>query len=231
MSGEERPKGELQALYWRQLDVLPMDKIFNTEFTVIGAGALGKAIVMMLTGMGVRNLTVYDKDVVEPHNLPMQGYRPKDLGRPKVEALVEIVKEFTDIDITGVNDWFMDQDITEVTIIAVDSMDTRIELWDAINMKMPKLYIDMRMGAEVGQVFYVNPWSPSSKKDYKANLFPSEEAEQAPCTQRSTRYCAEGLCAFVAGGVANYLRGEALRPLVLDFRTGMVIDMPKAKAV
>jgi len=216
------------TIYWRQMDVLPMKKVLSVPVTVVGAGAIGKAMVEVLSGMGINDITVFDADSVEPHNLPNQGYRPCDVGKPKVEALAEIVEALTGFKIKGMNEWFTDQKVSEITVCAVDSMDTRMKLWEAIAPQLPKLYIDMRMGAEIGQIFYVNPWSPGSKRQYEANLFPSDEAVEAPCTERATKYCATGITSFAAGGVANYLRGEALRPLVLDFRCGQVIDLPKA---
>src|SRR5207244_2270936 len=72
--------------FWRQLDLLPLERL-DVPVTVIGAGAVGSFVTLTLAKMGLRDLTVFDDDVVDVHNLPNQFYRLTDLGRPKVEAL------------------------------------------------------------------------------------------------------------------------------------------------
>ena len=76
--------------YWRQLDIFDPMK-FNAPVVIIGAGALGGWVANVLTKSGVRDLTVYDFDKVEEHNLPNQPYGIVDIGKLKVIALQELV--------------------------------------------------------------------------------------------------------------------------------------------
>ena len=46
---------------------------FNTPVTIIGAGATGSWLALMLAKLGIQDITVYDFDVVEEHNVPNQG--------------------------------------------------------------------------------------------------------------------------------------------------------------
>ena len=72
---------------------------FNDKVTVIGAGATGSWLVLQLANLGITDINVYDFDIVEEHNVPNQLYGIKHVGMPKVEALREIIKEYTGTEI------------------------------------------------------------------------------------------------------------------------------------
>ena len=78
--------------YWRQLDILQPDDLVR-PITIIGVGGIGSPVALALTKMGCRRLTLFDPDTIEPHNLPNQLYRLRDVGRPKVEALADLLRE------------------------------------------------------------------------------------------------------------------------------------------
>ena len=205
--------------FHRQLDVLDVPRLARTPITVIGAGAVGSFTVLALAKSGAERITVWDDDSIESHNLPNQWYRLADLGRPKVQALKALVLEMTGVDIEIVQERFQGEKATEVTICAVDSMDVRIALWRALHPR-PSMYIDARMGAEVGKVLCVGAFGTW----YEETLHPSSEAYRAPCTARATMYCASGLAAFIAAQVANH---ASLRPprqeMTIDFRNGLIL--------
>jgi len=118
-----------------------------------------------------------------------------------------------------VQERFQGDGATEVTICAVDSMDVRIALWRQLHPR-PALYIDARMGAEVGKLHCVGQFGSW----YEDTLYPSSEALHAPCTARATMYCASGLAAFIASQVAQYASDRPTRPeLVVDFRNAIMI--------
>ncbi len=205
--------------FHRQLDVLDVPRLARTPITVIGAGAVGSFTVLALAKSGAENITVWDDDSIESHNLPNQWYRLTDLGRPKVQALKELVHDMTGVDIKVVQERFQGDGATEVTICAVDSMDVRIQLWRQLHPR-PALFVDGRMGAEVGKVLCVGSFGSW----YEETLHPSSEAYRAPCTARATMYCASGLAAFIAAQVANYASDRPTREeMTVDFRNGIII--------
>ena len=67
-----------------QLELLAKAKI-----GIAGAGGLGSNLAMILARSGVENLIMVDYDTVDASNLNRQHYWPRDLARPKVEALAE----------------------------------------------------------------------------------------------------------------------------------------------
>lgn len=65
-------------------------KLCGKRVLVAGCGALGTHTAEALLRAGVRHLVLVDRDVVEEHNLHRVSlFTPKDLGRPKAEALAE----------------------------------------------------------------------------------------------------------------------------------------------
>ncbi len=205
--------------FHRQLDVLDVPRLARTPITVIGAGAVGSFTVLALAKSGAENITVWDDDSIEAHNLPNQWYRLTDLGRPKVQALKELVHDMTGVDIKVVQERFQGDGATEVTICCVDSMDVRIALWRQLHPR-PAMWVDARMGAEVGKVLCVGAFGGW----YEETLHPSSEAFRAPCTARATMYCASGLAAFIAAQVANYASDRPTREeMSICFRNGIII--------
>ena len=205
--------------FHRQLDVLDVLRLARTPITVIGAGAVGSFTVLALAKSGAERITVWDDDSIESHNLPNQWYRLTDLGRPKVQALQALVLEMTGVEIEIVQERFQGEKASEVTVCAVDSMDVRIALWRALHPR-PSLYVDARMGAEVGKVFCIGSFGSW----YDETLHPSSESFRAPCTAKATMYCASGLAAFIAAQVANYASDRPTRQeMTVDFRNGIIL--------
>ncbi len=208
----------------RQRDVLPLDRLRRARVTVIGAGAVGSFAALALAKMGVGTLDIYDFDTVSPENLSAQWFRVGDLGRPKVDALADQLAAFG-VAVTPHAERFVAQPLEGVVVCAVDSMDVRVGLWSHVRKcRRVELYLDARMGAEVGKVLAVRPTDPEDCRAYQAELYPSTDAFRAPCTARSTIYCAAGLAAFLAATVGNHLAQRRYRrEMVVDFRQGLIV--------
>lgn len=210
----------------RQQDVVNQERLAATAITVIGAGAVGSFVVLALAKSGAEQITVWDDDRVSEHNLPNQWYRPRDLGRKKVTALAEIVREMTDVRVEAVPRKFVDDDVGDIVIFAVDSMDVRIAIWRKMTTK-PALLVDARMGAEVGVVYCVGPFA----RWYETSLHSSADAYRAPCTAKATMYCASGLAAIVASQIAQHVSGrETVPEVTMDFRNLLLFRPAKRQA-
>jgi len=213
------------ACYVRQQDVLPVEVMSQAQVTVIGVGAIGSMLAVTLAKMGIGKLVIYDGDTVEPHNLPNQWYRPCDLGHPKVEALKNLLESFGYDQVEAHARNYTAQPLDGIVVCAVDSMDVRLRLWKAARaMKNLTTWIDGRMGAEVGRILVADPRDTSSVQAYEAELYPSREALQAPCTAKATMYCASGLAALMAAKVGKVLlRRPYRRQLTIDFRNALLV--------
>jgi len=83
--------------YARQI-VLPQvggvgqKKLKAARVAVIGAGGIGSAVIPLLAGAGIGQLTIVDCDIVELANLHRQPiYADSDQGKPKAEAAAAFV--------------------------------------------------------------------------------------------------------------------------------------------
>ena len=199
---------EPENRFIRQMGICPPEKL-QFPIVVIGAGAIGSATVITLTKMGCSNITVWDDDILNEHNVPNQMCKPLLVGNEKVEALRVLVKEMTETDIRTDARRYRGQRLKGVVIVAVDSMDVRIETWKRIKLdpNVP-LLIDPRMGAEVGRIFCVRSTDVTAGAMYEENLYPSSEAEQLPCSARSIIYCPTVMAGLIAAQVKAYAMGQ-----------------------
>ena len=115
--------------YWRQLDVFSPTK-FKKNVTVIGAGATGSYCVWLLAKMGCRRITVYDFDEIENYNIPNQMYGVSDVGKKKVDALAERIKESAGIVIKPIPKRFEKESLNGIVFVLTDTMESRKKIWE-----------------------------------------------------------------------------------------------------
>src|SRR5690606_17957129 len=91
--------------------------------------------------------------------VPNQLFGIQHVGMPKVEALAQIVKEYTGTTIRAVNEKFEAQRVAGYVFLMVDSMSARKSIFEAsIKLKRSvKLLVEPRMGLDVGRVYNVVP--------------------------------------------------------------------------
>jgi len=139
--------------YRRQTALFNPAEHKERHVTIVGLGNIGSHTAQAMARMGVKNFTLYDFDTVEEHNLASQAYTVSDLGVLKTTATSlaitalqpGAVVQIVDAAFTG------KENVTDILIIAVDSMVARKEIQEQLNVdgKNP-FVIDGRMGG--GQV-------------------------------------------------------------------------------
>lgn len=203
------PTEQLGSKHWRQLDIADPERL-KVPVTVVGAGGIGSEVVKILAKVGFSTIEVYDFDSVEDHNLPNQFYRNKDVGKPKVDALKEIISDFSDVSIDAYNEEFIKQKSNEMLIVTVDSMTARIAIYNAVKYQpQVKFLMDARMGGEFFCVYTVDMSNPLEKEAYEKSLYPSSEAVELPCTAKSIMYCVGMVSAVVVHNAKRICMGQA----------------------
>ncbi len=206
---------------YRQQDLIEPDQL-DVPITVIGCGGIGSFVVLALAKMGCRALSAWDDDRVEPHNIPNQAYRVADVGRLKVEALAELVREVAGVSLAIRAERVREQRLQGLVVSAVDTMAARREIWlKAIRHRAAvPLYLDARMGAEVARILTVRPADPDDIRRYEATLYDDLEAVVLPCSAQAIVYTGFSIAALVAGQIKKFLTSEALKgELILDHKT------------
>jgi len=99
--GEMPKREELEHLLMARHTPGVHERLKNATVGIAGCGGLGSTAALALARAGIGKLVIADFDVVEPSNLNRQQYFVEHIGRPKVEALKEIILKanpFTEVD-------------------------------------------------------------------------------------------------------------------------------------
>jgi len=176
-------------MFTRQLDIFnPLEN--NISTTIVGVGSVGSYVALTLCKMGITELTIYDKDTVEEHNISNQFFRPKDIGSKKADITLKLCKEFSPVsnnlkslpkefkETTKVN--------SEILISCVDTMEDRKNILSSFLTSKVRLLIDGRMGGEVMDIYAVQRHHAKHLEDYTLSL--EDIGIDLPCTERTIIY-------------------------------------------
>ena len=181
--------------YTRQMGLMDPKDIKDKSITLIGVGATGSYIALLLAQMGWGDsaygqgvLRVFDGDKVEAHNLANQIYEPSHVGMPKVEALKEIILRKCGFEIEVHNQMVDDNTNSDLlrstyVFLLTDTMKSRKEISEK-HLKFSfntDLLIETRMGLKDGRVYSFNPNNTAHLEDWKKTLYSDEVAETSLC--------------------------------------------------
>ena len=62
-------------------------KMCGHRIHIIGCGAVGSTVAELLVRAGITKISLYDSDIVEPHNIANQIYTEQDINIEKTHAL------------------------------------------------------------------------------------------------------------------------------------------------
>ena len=165
--------------WYRQLGLFD-PTLFQPKVVVIGAGGIGSNLVRQLTMLGVHDITVWDMDRVERHNLSTTPYRDDQLGRYKVTALKDLLTPHG-MTIRAVRAQYTGQSLghPDIVMSAVDSLSVRKTIFTAARAQGVPFLIDGRLGGQSLRVYSVRLANVQERKDYLATL--AVRAADLPC--------------------------------------------------
>lgn len=184
----------------RQSGIITPDQC-EIPIHIIGCGGIGSWSALLLAKMGCPDITIYDFDDVEEHNVASQFYKQFQTGLKKTVALKENVHEQTGVELK-IGDPKKEEDIrSSIIVIAVDSMKRRSELSKAYyettyDLGGVNVIIDARMGGLQGEIYCV----PSDI--YHETIVSEDDIQREACTERSISFN----CAMIGSLVANAVR-------------------------
>lgn len=167
----------------KQYDFFQPDKDQNT-IHIIGAGSVGSTIAENLARCGVKNIELWDFDIVETHNIVNQMFRAKDLGKTKVDALKEIILEINpeiESKIKVHPKGWNGEMLSGYVFLAVDSIELRRKIVEKhMNNIYVKAMFDVRTLLTGAQHFCAVWNSMENRKNFLDTMqFSDEDAESA----------------------------------------------------
>ena len=179
---------------------------------IIGCGAIGSTLAENLVRYGLTNIVLYDFDTVEGHNIANQMYTEDDIGKPKVEALAEMLYKINP-DLKGhirlVPQGYVSQRLTGYVFLCVDNIDLRREIAQK-NVGNPfiKGMFDFRMRLTDAQ-HYAADWSNPKMVENFLNTMDFTHEEAAQETPVSACNLTLSVCStvrmIVSYGVSNFV--------------------------
>ena len=213
------------------------EAIQRQHVTLAGVGGIGSYIGFLLSRIKPSHVYLYDDDVVEAANMSGQLYMLEDVGKPKVEALRNLMRSFSNYYATTTfNQKFVTGcPCTDIMICGFDNMEARrtyYESWKAHVTSLPEelrancLFIDGRLAAEELQIFCITGVDTFYMQEYESKwLFTDNEAEATLCSFKQTSHVANMIASLIVNLFTNFvaIRCDDLRDL--PFFTEYTADM------
>lgn len=206
----------------------------DARINIVGCGSVGATLAENLVRLGITNLALWDMDVVNPHNLANQIFRQQDIGRPKVEALADILFEINpeikdDLKLYG-KGW-SGQQLSGYVFLCVDNIELRRQIVEKhFDNPYVKAMLDFRTLLESAQ-HYAADWSDyKMKKDLLNSMnFSHEEAsEETPVSACGVTLgvapTVRAICTLGVANFVNFIRGKGLKKLIILDAFNFMLD-------
>ena len=205
----------------------------ESRIHIVGCGSVGSTLAENLARCGLVNFTLWDFDTVEEHNIVNQMFRKQDVGRPKVEALRDILTEINPKCAETVElrpKGWQGEDLSGYIFLAVDSIAIRRQIVEKhmYNIFVKAVY-DFRTGLEDAQHFAADWSSMKMRKDLLASMDFTDEQANA---NNAVSACGVTLglcttvrmiCALGAANHINFVKGNGIKKFVIADVANMTI--------
>ena len=197
----------------------------NDRIHIIGCGAIGSTVAENLARLGLTKISLYDFDVVEDKNIANQMFTTKDLGRPKVEAVADMICRINpDIkqDLRVYPMGWKNHHLSGYVFLCVDNIDLRREIaTSCVGNQFIRGIFDYRMGLTSAQ-HYAADWKDDNLVRVFLNSmqFSHEEAMQetpvSACNQvLSVAPTVRTIVALGVSNFMNFIKKHKLKKLIL----------------
>ncbi len=217
----------MEEIRKRFSDIDWANKVKELNILIVGAGGIGSWTTLLLSRAGFKSITVIDDDTVELVNLGGQFYSMEDVGTPKVFALDQSAKLYSDYQLTCFIDRFEFTGTVETPVIkpnimmnsydivigAFDNMGGRKQLFTAWQVlgKEESVFIDGRLLAEVFQIFTMDKKDLVNIEKYeKEYLFEDSAVDEVACTSKATSYYGAGIAFEINKKIISWIRNTYL---------------------
>lgn len=171
------------------MNLSKIEEIFNPALVkgrvhIIGCGSVGSTVAELLARHGITKFTLWDFDFVEAKNIANQMFFNEDIGKPKVDAVKNLICRINpdaekDVKVEA-GGWHGER-MRGYVFLAVDSIEIRKEFVQ-VNKMNPNIQavFDVRTGLYDAQTRAANWQIPSQVANLEASMdFTHEEAAEA----------------------------------------------------
>lgn len=201
------------------------ENIQKKTVILAGVGGIGSYVGFLLARMKPASMFIYDDDIVEAVNMSGQLYGQSDLGRSKVSALAEMIRNYAGYSsVFAISERFTDEsEASDIMICGFDNMRARklfFNKWlSHVQSKSEEerkncLFIDGRLAAEEFQVLCIKGDDEYNINRYNNEfLFSDEEADETICSYKQTTFCANMIASYMVNLFVNFCANQC-EPLI-----------------
>lgn len=201
------------------------ENIQKKTVILAGVGGIGSYVGFLLARMKPASMFIYDDDIVETVNMSGQLYGQSDLGRPKVSALAEMIRNYAGYSsVFAISERFTDEsEASDIMICGFDNMAARrlfFNKWVNHVQSKPEeerkncLFIDGRLAAEEFQVLCIKGDDEYNISRYNNEfLFSDAEADETICSYKQTTFCANMIASYMVNLFVNFCANQC-EPLI-----------------
>lgn len=201
------------------------ENIQKKTVILAGVGGIGSHLGFLLARMKPASMFIYDNDIVEAANMSGQLYGQSDLGRPKVSALAEMIRNYADYSsVFAISERFTEEsEASDIMICGFDNMTARklfFNKWVNHVQSKPEeerkncLFIDGRLDAEMFQILCIRGDDNYNISRYNNEfLFSDAEADETICSYKQTTFCANMIASYMVNLFVNFCANQC-EPLI-----------------
>lgn len=196
------------------------ENIQKKTVILAGVGGIGSYVGFLLARMKPASMFIYDNDTVEAVNMSGQLYGQSDLGRPKVSALAEMIRNYASYgSVFAISERFTEEsEASDIMICGFDNMAARklfFNKWLSHVQSKPEeerkncLFIDGRLAAEEFQVLCIKGDDEYNINRYNNEfLFSDAEADETICSYKQTTFCANMIASYMVNLFVNFCANQ-----------------------
>ena len=209
------------------------NEIQKKSIIVAGCGGIGSNCAFQLARMRPASIVLYDDDIVETVNMAGQLFSRNDVGKAKVDAMLDMISLYTNMqNIYALRQRFEpNTEAGDIMICGFDNMSARkifFEAWKNHVYRKPEeyrkncLYLDGRLSIDVLQVLCITGDDFTNMARYENEyLFSDEDADATVCSMKQTTYLACMIGSVMVNLFTNWAAGllDPIMPYDLPFFT------------
>lgn len=197
------------------------------DISIIGLGGIGSYLAYFLSRIGDHNFYIYDYDTIDETNMAGQFYPTSAIGENKVRACTDNMIGYSGVIPNEMGKFTKDSMVTPYMFSPLDNMDVRelafnkwVEEYGTLD---EALFVDCRMLMESLEVYFV---TKDRIEDYRKELFPDAEIEEAPCSAKATSHCGAMCASLAVAGFTNYLSNLYTDTDIREVPFKLRVDLP-----